>query len=130
GLLCGDISETVPVYNSSGQDIGSAALNNVFVEFSPLEDPDSSGGQLGRMRGAWLVRSGMELAFNLFCQQGEDGRIMDLALPRIVLDPAQGRMRYASLKETPQGKQVEWHDLLQVPMIAKPLFTVLLVLRE
>ncbi|MBA3916150.1 MAG: FRG domain-containing protein, partial [Acidobacteriales bacterium] len=129
-LLCQDISDNVPVYNAAGQVTGQAALNNVFVEFSPLEDPDSSGGQLGRIRGAWLVRSGKEMAFNLFCQQSDGGTFMDVALRRIVSDAASGRMHYAAMKETPAGKQIEWHDLLEVPMVAKPLFTVLMLLRE
>ena len=129
-LLCQDISESVPAYDAKGEVTGQASLNNVFVEFSPLEDPDSSGGQLGRIRGAWLVRSGSEMAFNLFCQQSDGGTFMDVALRRIVIDTASGRMRYAAIKETPAGKQVEWHDLLAVPMVAKPLFTVLLLLRE
>ncbi len=135
-LLWGDISESVPVFESLPNPAGSASLQNVFVEFSPLDAPSAEGaaasGQDAQiLRGAWVARNGSGLSASLFFQSFPGGQTMQAALGKIVLDASTNTIRYEFHGDhSSAGATVEWRELTAIPIFAKPVFTVLFILRE
>jgi hypothetical protein len=130
-LLWSDISDSVPVYDAPNHAVGSVSLQNVLVEFSPLENPGLSealrtGSAAELLRAAWLVRNGSGLSVTLFIQSFPAYQIAGATLHRIVMDRATGTIRY----ESGTGDAVEWKDLTEMEVFAKPVFTILLILRE
>jgi hypothetical protein len=135
-LLWGEVNDSVNVFDKTSHPVGATSLQNVFVEFSPLESPgigspDAAHQELGVLRAAWLVRNGSGLGFSLFFQSQSSDQIMEVPLPRIQLDATTKTIQYeARTTDGSGGEKVEWKNLTSLRMIAKPLFTVLLILRE
>jgi hypothetical protein len=98
-LLWGEISDGVAVFDKPSQPVGSTSLQNVFVEFSPLEapgigSPGAAHQELEVLRAAWLVRNGSGLGFSLFFQSLPSDRIMEVTLHRVELDAKTKTIQY------------------------------------
>jgi hypothetical protein len=141
GLLCGDISDRIPAYDASSAEVGSVSLHNVFVEFSPLETAELSRAEDARAKGlqtvevlraAWLVRDGSQLSVNVFYSSLPSNRLTGMKKTGLAWDSSTGTIRYPLPAKNAGGSpgEIEWDDFTKLPLLPKPLFTALLVLRE
>ncbi len=69
-LVSQDIDTEVDAYDLKGQPAARVSLENVFVEFSPLEMAgwervEQPGVRMDPLRGLWMLRKGSQLAFYL-----------------------------------------------------------------
>ena len=136
GLLWSDISDSVPVFHAPSHVAGSVSLQNVFVEFSPLETPSFSGAgdstpTAELIRAAWLVRNGSGLSISLFIQTFPSGQIAGATIHRAAMDASTGTIRWESrTNQAGAGEKIEWKELTEMDLFAKQVFTILLILRE
>ena len=89
-VLCSNISESVPVYDFNVKKKGRVTLQNVFLEFSPLDSPgltrpETSGHEFEALRAIWLVRSDKSMATSIFYQMFPRGEITEIKLSHILL---------------------------------------------
>jgi FRG domain len=129
-LLLEDISDTVATYSlASKKSCGDTSLLNVLVQFSQLEEvfwehAATAADTIELRRGLWIRRHNGELVVQLLCQDFPGTVVKGWAPVVIRLDPEKCRMIFK-----PIDGSMDWVDLASLPVLAKPVFIALYLLR-
>ena len=129
GLLAGDLTPAAPLYDFvSGKIIGEGSLENVFFEFSPLENAgwerfEQPGNELSLTRGIWLLRDGLDWLATLVIQDLPGGPVATAGPVRIRYDRASGFTMSPSARDT-------FRPLAAMPIIARPFVKALSLVRD
>jgi hypothetical protein len=130
-ILATDIADSVEAVDASTQrDVRNISLQNVFVEFSPLEKIDWGQAWTAKeehllTRACWLLRRGNTFAIRIFYQYLPEGRFA-VAGPLIIeFDERKSRFQY---RIEPGAAPSD--DFNELGPAAKPFLATLLLLRE
>jgi hypothetical protein len=140
-VLAADISDRVEVFNPHGEITGSVSLNNVFIEFSPLEKTgwenlESASAETELLRAVWLRRRGscfvLHLVYHLIAVKAERSANGPARLEQHIqvygpllceIDPGIRRFRVRNAHAEPSSGNL-------LSAVRKPLFGALTILRE
>ena len=131
-LLLSDLCDTVATYSNACNEAGDVSLLNVLFQFSPLKEVfweriGTSHETRRVTRGLWLARQQESLVVALLFQDvNVSGPVLLQIGPSelIRLDPVKRRIIYKHAEG-----QMEWEELSAVPVLAKPVFVALYLLR-
>ncbi|MBA3916543.1 MAG: hypothetical protein H0X25_22395 [Acidobacteriales bacterium] len=136
-LLLQDISDSVSTYDHGGKEsCGDTSLLNVLFQFSQLEEvfwerAATAAETVMLRRGLWIRRHQGEIVVALMCQDFPGTIVKGWAAVLIRLDPEKRRMIFKPVESPGQdpSNQMDWMDLAELPILAKPVIIALYLLR-
>jgi hypothetical protein len=127
GLLMSDWSLTVETFDFTSETAtGRAGLDNVIIQFSPLEVVgwDEAGIKDGELRALWLVRHDDDTIAVCHVRQGRVGCVAGETL----------LVRFNSRRQRLEcqigGEDSAWEDITALGQEAKPILSSLVLLRD